>query len=104
MNFPPSAFPLCALLLCAGLPAAAHAESDTDQRVMVVTTDSSAYCRTLSDAIDAHGSLPRDVAELKTQGDVLCGEGRVRGGIVRLRRALLMLNKGGQEAPAAPVQ
>lgn len=58
---------------------------------LVVTTDSDAYCRTLSQAIDAHGALPREVSDLERQGEVLCEAGRIRSGIVRLRRALLVL-------------
>lgn len=73
----------------------ARPDPDTaaDAGTMVVTTDSSAYCRTLSGLIEARGALPREVRELKAQGDGLCGMGRVRGGIARLRRALLVLHK-----------
>jgi len=60
---------------------------------MVVTTDSRDYCRTLSSAIERHKSLPVEVRELKAEGDGLCREGRIRGGITRLRRALLVLNE-----------
>ena len=115
MNVPPPRARLVlpgALLLSAALLSASVAESafggtksgpqPTDPPVMVVTTDSSAYCRTLSDAIDAHGNLPREVRELKAQGDGMCDEGRVRGGIVRLRRALLILNKDPAPDSAAP--
>ena len=68
-----------------------------DAQTMIVTSDSSAYCRTLSAAIDAHGVLPREVSDLKAEGDGLCGAGQVRGGIARLRRALMVLH---QEPPA----
>ena len=100
----PGALLLSAALLSApmacGSPGYAKAGSDPgDQRVMVVTTDSSDYCHTLSGAIAAHGALPREVKELKAQGDGLCDEGRVRSGIVRLRRALLMLHPGAASAP-----
>ncbi|WP_428374776.1 hypothetical protein [Lichenicoccus sp.] len=60
---------------------------------LVITTDSDAYCRTLSKAIDAHGALPREVSDLERQGEGLCGAGKIRSGIVRLRRALLVLRK-----------
>ena len=88
----------CAAVVLAGCLCGAAGDSDpslpagaTDSRTMVVTTDSSAYCRTLSGAIEQHGALPREVKELKAQGDGLCDEGQVRSGISRLRRALLAL-------------
>lgn len=61
---------------------------------MVVTTDTDAYCETLSRQIDAYGrDLPRMVAELRSQGLRLCAGGQVRGGINRLRRALVVLRE-----------
>ena len=69
----------------------------SDAHTMIVTSDSRTYCRSLSTAIDAYGSLPREVRDLKTEGDGMCSEGRVRGGIARLRRALMVLHK---EPPA----
>lgn len=69
------------------------ADPTADTGTMVITSDSSAYCRTLSGLLEAHGTLPREVRELKAQGDGLCEMGRVRGGIARLRRALLVLHK-----------
>lgn len=68
-------------------------DDDAPDAAMIVTSDSSAYCHTLSDAIQAHGALPREVRDLKLEGDGLCNAGHVRGGIVRLRRALLVLHK-----------
>ena len=90
------------LLLATLAPASAGVASPGDQALpdaqpMIVTSDSSAYCRTLSAAIDAHGVLPREVSDLKAEGDGLCGAGQVRGGIARLRRALMVLH---QAAPA----
>ena len=93
-----SALLLLGVLPCASVASgppgdAPEAAGPGDARVMVVTTDSSAYCHTLSDVIDARGALPQDIAELKARGELLCARGEVRGGITRLRRALLMLNK-----------
>lgn len=84
-------------LACGSTAIAAQDGEAPDARTMIVTSDSGAYCRTLSGVIDAHGALPREVKELKTQGDWLCNEGQVRGGIARLRRALIVLHK---EPPA----
>nr|WP_321985636.1 hypothetical protein [uncultured Lichenicoccus sp.] len=76
--------------------AGSSAAASSGAGAMVITTDSDAYCRTLSKAIDAHGALPREVSDLEQQGEGLCGAGKIRSGIVRLRRALLVLRK---EAP-----
>lgn len=84
---------LGASLLLAGSLCGAAPAAPADSRTMIVTSDSGAYCHTLSEAVAAHGDLPREVKELKTQGDGLCDEGQVRGGINRLRRALLMLTQ-----------
>lgn len=82
----------------------ATATAPNDSRTMIVTSDSGAYCRTLSGAIEAHGTLSREVSELKTQGDGLCDEGQIRSGINRLRRALLVLTHGNMQPgePDAP--
>ena len=62
-------------------------------RTMVVTSDSEAYCHTLSGVIASHSDLPREVRELKQEGDGMCEHGKIRGGITRLRRALLVLDR-----------
>ncbi len=80
-----------------GEPAMPDAQTVPDAQTIIVTSDSRAYCRTLSIAIEAHGPLPREVSDLKAEGDGLCGEGQVRGGIARLRRALMVLH---QDPPA----
>ena len=64
---------------------------------LVVTSDTSAYCRTLSAALDSRAPLPREVRELKAQGEGMCDQGQVRGGISQLRRALLVLNRSSQQ-------
>ncbi len=73
-----------------GAGASSRAEP-SDSRTLVVTSDTSAYCRTLSEMIAARRPLPREVRELKSQGDGMCQQGEIRGGITRLRRALLVL-------------
>ncbi len=88
--------PVAAALLCV----AAGDPPPGDSRALVVTTDSSDYCHTLSNAIDAQRPLPREVVELKLQGDGMCGQGQIRGGITRLRRALLALHH--QRGPERP--
>jgi hypothetical protein len=66
-------------------------DSETEDAPMVVTSDTRAYCLSLSDRIDRYGTMPQEVRELETEGRELCEQGRVRGGINRLRRALMVL-------------
>lgn len=66
-------------------------EQDTEDAPMVVTSDTRAYCLSLSDRIHRYGVMPQEVRELETEGRDLCEQGRVRGGINRLRRALMVL-------------
>jgi hypothetical protein len=83
------------LLLNAGTAAAAGADSAPS----VVTTDTPEYCQKLFDRIGqaiqtATGPTPVEVASLSTEGKRMCHDGLTRGGILRLRRALLILEQG----------
>jgi hypothetical protein len=41
---------------------------------------------------------PQEVASLSTEGQRMCDQGQTRGGILRLRRALmLMISQGGDQ-------
>lgn len=84
-------FPLvvASLLSCCGPAARCQ-----DAPAMVVTTDTRAYCVSLSQQIRQYGTLPREVRELQVEGHGLCEAGKVRGGINRLRRALMVLRAG----------
>lgn len=62
----------------------------------VVTSDSAEYCGALIDRIGhlaraSDGPLPSEAAALSQEGERMCGHGQTRGGILRLRRAILML-------------
>ena len=80
------------LLLSAG--AIRAREDDGPTAPMVVTSDTNAYCLSLWQQIHVHAPLPREVRDLQTEGRNLCREGQVRGGINRLRRALMVLRAG----------
>ncbi|MBB3174059.1 hypothetical protein FHR90_001895 [Endobacter medicaginis] len=56
-----------------------------------VTTDSAEYCQRLHAKLDAYVNPPRIVQELRSEGEEMCRAGRFRGGIARLRRALLAM-------------
>lgn len=60
-----------------------------------VTTDTVEYCAFLAARIaraqQQRPDAPRQVEELAEEGQHMCTTGLIRGGLVRLRRALLML-------------
>ncbi len=70
-----------------------------DSMPVVVTTDTPEYCHNLfvriSEAIQAATTPPPiEVASLSTEGERMCKDGLTRGGILRLRRALMILQQG----------
>jgi len=72
-----------------------------DMPPVVVTTDTPEYCRRLIDRIsELIGSAPQPppvtVRSLSNEGQRLCDEGHTRPGILRLRRALMLLEQGPQ--------
>ncbi len=66
------------------------------QGALTVTTDTTAYCDDLADRIAAEqrahpaAAVP-EVRALAEEGQHMCDSGLIRGGLTRLRRALLML-------------
>ncbi len=62
---------------------------------MQVTTDTPQYCDTLADQVAqasrAHPAAVAEARSLAAEGQRMCDEGLIRGGLARLRRALLML-------------
>ena len=69
-----------------------------DSMPAVVTTDTPEYCHNLfvriSDAIHAATTPPPvEVVSLSTEGERMCNDGLTRGGILRLRRALMILQQ-----------
>lgn len=76
-----------------GLPNSLAPAADDPPRVI---TDTSDYCRQLRRMVEdgvrqATVPPPWGVAMLTDEGARMCDQGLVRGGIVRLRRALMML-------------
>ena len=99
------------LLLAALLPVSGAAQGqvpghDGDDGPMVVTSDSRAYCLTLAGQIQHYRSMPPEVHDLEDEGRSLCERGRVRVGINRLRRALMVLRvtpqSGGESLDVTP--
>jgi hypothetical protein len=63
---------------------------------MRITTDTPEYCRQLDDRLArmlsaTSMSSTEDVQQLSTDGKRMCNQGEVRGGILRLRQALVLL-------------
>lgn len=61
-----------------------------------LTTDTPEYCSELLQRLQrveqngAH-TMPQDVHQLSQQGELMCSHGDVRGGILRLRRAMRII-------------
>jgi hypothetical protein len=67
---------------------------------MEVTSDTPEYCLELLDRVSelvrlAATPAPREVTDLTTEGHRMCAHGQTRGGIMRLRSALMIMEKGG---------
>lgn len=84
----------CVLLSSAPVvtPAADHSPP------MVITTDTPQYCQTLLERISelvgaATSPPPAEVDSLSREGRRLCDEGHTRQGILRLRRAIVLLER-----------
>ncbi len=66
---------------------------------MEVTTDTPEYCLQLLDRVSelvrlAATPVPLEVTDLTTEGHRMCAHGQTRGGIMRLRSALMIMEKG----------
>lgn len=62
---------------------------------LLVTTDTPQYCLHLLDQVSELMRIapapPPEVTALSTEGQRMCGQGQTRGGIMRLRQALVLL-------------
>jgi hypothetical protein len=68
-----------------------------------VTSDTPEYCLRLLDRVSemvrvAGSPPPREVTFLSSEGQRMCDQGQTRGGILRLRQALVLMmhQRGGQ--------
>lgn len=76
------------------------------QRAQLVTTDTPEYCLQLLDRVSelvrvAATPPPQEVTSLSSEGQRMCDQGQTRGGILRLRRALVMMLHQ-QDTPPPP--
>ena len=74
-----------AVFLVAAMPCRA------DEPSFTLTTDTPTYCAQLARQVAERHSALLDVQRLLAEGREMCEQGQVRGGIRRLRRALVML-------------
>jgi hypothetical protein len=79
-------------------PIAAEAQA-AQASPMVVTSDTPEYCLQLLDRVSemvrlAAEPVPREVTDLTTEGHRMCAHGQTRSGIMRLRSALMIMEKG----------
>jgi hypothetical protein len=64
-----------------------------------ITSDTPEYCLQLLDRVSelvrlAAAPVPREVTDLTTEGHRMCEHGQTRGGIMRLRSAVMIMEKG----------
>jgi len=80
------AIPLLLMLLAAA-PCSAE-----DPPSFALTTDTPQYCALLAKQVSDRHSPIMDVQRLLSDGRAMCERGLIRGGIRRLRRALVILH------------
>ncbi len=80
---------LCSALALA-LPARSEAPEPPADRPMAVTSDTADYCATLARLVGQAPSPTADARRLLADGQDMCARGKIRGGIARLRRALII--------------
>ena len=79
------------LLLAAQPPTAARCRAQEPQS-FALTSDTPAYCAQLARQIVERHSPVLDVQRLLAEGREMCDRGQIRGGIRRLRHALVLLH------------
>lgn len=77
------------LSLAAGLSLVLAAGSPADDP-MPITSDTPGYCLTLARRMESEAVMDLKVHLLWEQGRDLCLHGHVRGGLLRLRRAMMI--------------
>ena len=86
------------VLSAPGIPIAAQNDL-TASGAVEITSDSREYCLHLLDRVShlvtvSTSPVPSEVTMLTSEGERLCDHGQPKGGILRLRRALMMMEQG----------
>lgn len=88
--------PLAISVTPAIIPLPAAGQSQPAQ----ITTDTPEYCLHLLDRVSelvrVKAHPPQEVTELSSEGERMCNQGKTLGGIMRLRRALVLLEHQGR--------
>ncbi len=87
-------------LLLSGLVVLAATRLHAQPPPVAVTTDTPEYCERMTARVETCPDLTAEMHRLLDEGRHLCGRGEVRGGIMRLRRALLLIQDRDRAAPA----
>lgn len=92
----------CLVLSLAAVSMLLGAQVSAQSNVLEVTSDTPEYCLRLLDRLSDTVHLspsppPSEVTVLSTEGQRMCDQGQTRGGILRLRRAWLLMTR--PEAP-----
>jgi len=100
MKLPAHLYALVAVPLSVGLGIAVMPSPVAGQAMPPqVTTDTPQYCLQLLDQVSEEVRVsahpPQEVSNLSTEGQRMCDQGQTRGGIMRLRRALVLLRNTG---------
>ena len=82
-----AALPLLAAQLLSAAPCLAQ-----EPQSFALTSDTPAYCAQLARQVTERHSAVPDVQRLLAEGRDMCDRGQIRGGIRRLRRALVLLH------------
>jgi hypothetical protein len=97
-------WPSLAGVLMFGLGGALLGGSVSAQAPAEITSDTPEYCLHLLDRVSALVNVapappPQEVTALSAEGQRMCDHGQVRGGIMRLRHALLLMQQHGANEP-----
>jgi hypothetical protein len=84
------------LCLLAGVYLLVDMQARSENTPETITTDTPQYCMHLLDQVSglvraAPTPPPEEVTSLSTEGQRMCGHGQTKGGIMRLRRALVLM-------------
>lgn len=82
------------IVACVAVPSPTGLQWGAEPPV-AVTTDTPAFCESLSETVRAEPNPPPDALRLWREGQRMCAEGEILGGVARLRRAVL-LSRGEQ--------
>ena len=95
------------LIACMVAVSGARSGPSPDAPAEQITTDTLAYCRELAVRLEKMTGdavlIPATVLRLSTAGRDMCEHGMTRGGIMRLRKAIVLMMHPDMDAEPAPM-